>query len=107
MAVVELAEPRRRPELKRTMPARLDLGSPTRERVIAHRNDHSGRDFKGRKHGFAMRVPVELEAIARLEAYIDRCHEIFPGFQNPTRVGNSEILILEEFLANPAKRSLF
>src|SRR3954463_10895603 len=93
--------------LKRTMAARLDLGSPTRERVIAHRNDHTGRDFKGRKHGFAMRVPVELEVIARLQAYIDRRHEVFPRFQNPTRIGNSEILILEEFLADPAKRTVF
>src|SRR5438270_13629251 len=107
MAVVELAEPCRCTKLKRTMAARLDLGSPTRERVIAHRNDHAGRDFKGRKHRFAMRVPVELEAIARFETHVDGSHEVFPCFQNPTRIGNSEILILKEFLADPAKRSLF
>ena len=46
MTVVELAEPGRRPELKETVPARLGLGAPACERVIAHRDDHAGRDFK-------------------------------------------------------------
>src|SRR6266568_8230843 len=104
MTVIELAEPGCRPELKRTVSARLSFGPPACERVIPNRNGHTGRDLKGCKHGFPMRVPVKLETISRFEAHVDRGHKVFPGLQNPSRICYSGIFILEELLANPAKR---
>jgi pimeloyl-ACP methyl ester carboxylesterase len=49
MAVIKLAEPRRRPKLERTMTAGLGFDPPARKCVVANRNDDTGRDFKWSK----------------------------------------------------------
>src|SRR5207302_4753537 len=71
--------------------------------VRTWRDDASGSDCKRSEQDFTMRVPVELEAIAGLEPDIDRCHEIFPGFEYALGVGIANVFVLKELLANPAE----
>src|ERR1700750_537086 len=81
----------------------LCLEAITRELVGAWRNHDSGSDCERSEQDFTMRVPVELEAIAGLEPDIDRCHEIFPGFEYALGVGIANVFVFKELLANPAE----
>src|SRR6476646_8511684 len=85
------------------MTAGLRFEAITRELVRAWRDDYSGSDCKRYQQDLAVRVPVELEAIAGLEPDIDRCHEIFPGFKYALGIGVANVFVLKELLANPAE----
>src|SRR5205807_10336119 len=50
-----------------------------------------------------MRVPIELEAVTGLQPHIDRCHEIFPRFEDSLWVRDPRIVVFEKFLADPAE----
>src|SRR5205085_2510365 len=103
VAIVERAEPCGISKLQRSVTAGLRFETVTSELVRAWRKDDSGSDCKRSQQDLAMRVPVELEAIAGLEPDIDRCHEIFPGFEYALRVGIADALVFKELLANPAE----
>jgi hypothetical protein len=51
---------------------------------------------------FLFRIPVELEPVTPLEPHINVRHEVFPRLYDALRIGVAHILVLEEFLANPA-----
>src|SRR6266700_6555015 len=103
VAIVERAEPSGISKLQWTVTAGLRFETVPRELVRAWRDDNSGSDGKGCQQDFAVRVPVELEAIAGLEPDIDRCHEIFPGFEYALRVGVADVFVFKELLANPVE----
>src|SRR4051812_15998474 len=78
MAVKESPKPGCCAELQRPVGTGLRLKPPLSEIIRAWRYYNAGGDFKRRQEGFAVRIPVQLEAIPRLEPNIDRRHEIFP-----------------------------
>ncbi len=87
------------------MTAGLRFEAVTRELVRAWRYAYSGSDGKGCQQDLAVRVPVELKAIAGLEPDIDWCHEIFPGFEYSLRVCIADVFVFKELLANPTERT--
>ena len=103
VAIVERAEPSGISKLQWTVTAGLRFETVPRELVRAWRDDNSGSDGKRCQQDFAVRVPVELEAIASLEPDIDWCHEIFPGFEYALGIGVANVFVLKELLANPAE----
>src|SRR5882724_285398 len=106
MAVEKCTEPGRRSELQRPVLARLRFKTPAREVVRTRRNHHTGGNLERHQKCFPVRIPVELEAIARLETHVDRRHEIFPGFHDSFGVRTANVFVLEEFLAYPRERAI-
>src|SRR5262249_8359357 len=78
VAVEERPKPGCGAKLQGPVSTRLCFQPPAREVVRAGWNDNAARNLKRHQQGFAMWIPIELEAISRLEAHIDRSHEVFP-----------------------------
>src|SRR6266568_8586483 len=89
------------------MLAGLCFQTPTSEIIRTWRYEYPWRNFKRHKQSLAMRVPVELEAVARFEPQVDRSHKVRPGLYDSFRVRIAHVIILEEFLAYPAERTNF
>ncbi len=85
----------------------MRLEAPAREIVRACGNENTARDFKRNEKSFAVRVPVEFEAVAGFETKIHRSHEIFPRFDDAEWVGVADVFIFKKFLTNPFERAVF
>src|SRR5947209_18077654 len=99
MAVVELAEPRCCAKLERTMRAGLCLEAPACKCIVTGWDSDAGRYLERRQKSLAVRIPVELEAVACFHANVDWSQEISSRFQKATRLSHSSILICKKFLA--------
>src|SRR5689334_6666996 len=107
MSVVELSNPTRVAKLQRAMLTRLGLGAPAVELIAAGRDHHTWRNCKRNEERFSTRNPVHLEPVTCFQSNIDRCHEVFPRFEDALGIRHTGVLIFDERLPNPAQRAVF